>query len=137
MPPGRFNVKYSHGALIEVEYSAQYLQVQHGRAHAELRTPSTLEALARLRGLGFLTEDEHRDLQDAYVFWRRVADGLRMVRGHARDLLLPEGGSEEMGFLARRLGYSGTSRHQAGAALDVEIRRHRERVSAFFTRRFR
>ncbi len=137
VPPGRFNVKYSRGALVEVEYSVQYLQIQHGRDHPELRTPSTLEALERLRSLGFLAEDEHRDLRDAYVFWRRVADGLRMVRGNARDLLLPADGSEALGLLARRLGYPEAGWSEAGAALTADVAAHRGRVSAIFDRRFR
>jgi glutamate-ammonia-ligase adenylyltransferase len=138
VPPGRFSVKYSPGALVDVEYSAQYLQIQHGADHPELRTPSTLEALAHLRELRILGLDEHRGLHDAYVFWRRVADGLRMVRGNARDLLLPEDGSQELGFLARRLGYPGASgRERAGEALAADVARHRERVNGFFTTRFR
>jgi glutamate-ammonia-ligase adenylyltransferase len=136
VPPGRFNVKYSRGALVEVEYSVQYLQIQHGRDHLELRTPSTLEALERLGSLGFLAEDEQRALRDAYVFWRRVADALRMVRGNARDLLLPADGSEALGFLARRLGYPGGSWREAAASLAADLARHRDRVRAFFTRRF-
>jgi glutamate-ammonia-ligase adenylyltransferase len=134
VPAGRFSVKYSAGALVDVEYSAQYLQIQHGRDHADLRTPSTLEALERLRALGFLGEDDHRALHDGYVFWRRVADGLRMVRGNARDLLLPEDGSQELGFLARRLGYPGAGGREAGEALAGDVARHRERVHGFFTR---
>jgi glutamate-ammonia-ligase adenylyltransferase len=137
VPPGRFNVKYSRGALVEVEYSAQYLQIQAGREHPELRTPSTLEALERLRSLGFLDEDEHRHLRDAYIFWRRVADGLRMVRGNARDLLLPADGTEALGLLARRLGYTEAGWTQGGAALAGDVAAHRDRVTAFFTRRFR
>ncbi len=136
VPTGRFSVKYSPGALVEVEYSTQYLQIQHGRVHPELRTPSTLEALDRLRSIGRLGEDEHQDLRQAYVFWRQVADGLRMLRGNARDLLLPEDGSEEQGFLARRLGYPGAGWHEAGAALAADVQRHRERVRAFVSARF-
>ena len=137
VPAGRFNVKYSRGALVEVEYSAQYLQLQHGRAHPELRTPATLDALDGLQALGLLAEDAHRDLREAYVFWRRVADGLRMVRGNARDLLLPEDDSEALGFLARRLGYPGAGWRQAGAAVARDVVRHRERARAFFDGRFR
>ena len=136
VPPGRFNVKYSPGALVDVEYSAQYLQLQHGRARPELRTPSTLPALERLRAAGLLSADDHRDLRDGYVFWRTVADALRMVRGNAQDLLLPEGGSPELGALARRLGYAGAWT-DVSEALTADIGRHRERVHAFFTTRFR
>jgi glutamate-ammonia-ligase adenylyltransferase len=136
VPPGRFNVKYSRGALVDIEYLAQYLQIQHGRARPELRTPSTLEALERLRAAGLLSAEEQRDLREGYVFWRSVADALRMVRGRARDLLLPEQGSPEMGILARRLGYTG-GWAEVSQALTADIDRHRERIDTYFTRRFR
>jgi [glutamine synthetase] adenylyltransferase / [glutamine synthetase]-adenylyl-L-tyrosine phosphorylase len=133
VPPGRFSVKYSRGALVDVEYSAQYLQVQHGRAHPELRTPSTRDALDRLQSAGILSADEHRILTAAYAFWRGVVDALRMVHGHARDLLLPEEGSEELSALARRLGYPGRS---AAEALLADVRAHRDRVRSVFQSRF-
>ena len=46
--PGKVNVKYSAGGLIDIEYAAQYLQVMHGHDHPSLRTPNTLRALARV-----------------------------------------------------------------------------------------
>jgi glutamate-ammonia-ligase adenylyltransferase len=135
--PGRFNVKYSPGALVDCEYSAQYLQILHGREKLALRTPSTREALDRSRQAGILTADEHEHLSQAYLFWRQVADALRMVRGNARDLLLPEEGSFEFSFLARRLVYGGADWAAGAAALARDVARHRERVSGFFARRFK
>jgi glutamate-ammonia-ligase adenylyltransferase len=137
VPPGRFNVKHSPGALVEVEYAVQYLQIEHGRALPQLRTPSTLEGLDRLREAGLVDPDECSRLRAAYVFWRAVADALRMVRGNARDLLLPEAGSEETRFLARRLGYPGPGWEEAAAAFLADVARHRDAVSRFFTQRFR
>jgi glutamate-ammonia-ligase adenylyltransferase len=60
-----------------------------------------------------------------------------MVRGNARDLLLPEPDSEELRFLARRLGYTGADWQQAGQALLADVARHRARIASFFTERFR
>jgi glutamate-ammonia-ligase adenylyltransferase len=137
VPAGRFNVKYSPGALVEVEYAVQYLQLEHGRERPELRAPETLAALERLAAAGLLTGAERDTLREAYLFWRAVADGLRMVRGHARDLLLPEADSDELRFLARRLGYAGTDWAQAGSAFLADLDRHRAAVSRFFTERFR
>ena len=76
------------------------------------------------------------DLRSSYRFWRRLADGQRMVHGAARDLLLPEPGSEEMGFLARRMGYEAPSGQDAAAALLTNVERHRERTLAIFNRLF-
>jgi glutamate-ammonia-ligase adenylyltransferase len=123
--------------MVEVEYAVQYLQIQHGRAHAELRTPRTLIALAALRDLRLVSAGEHDELRDAYLFWRRLADSLRMVRGNARDLLLPPEDSEQFRFLARRLGYRGADWQEGARALAAELAGHRDRVAAFFDRRFR
>jgi glutamate-ammonia-ligase adenylyltransferase len=62
---GRFNVKYSRGALIDVEYAVQYLQLLNGRERPGVRTPSTRTGLDRLRDAGVLSADEHRDLREA------------------------------------------------------------------------
>jgi glutamate-ammonia-ligase adenylyltransferase len=132
VPPGRFNVKLSRGALVDVEYAAQYLQIQHGQRHPALRTPRTLDALDRLLALGFLSASDHHILREGYLFWRRVTDALRMVRGHASDLLLPDEGGEELRLLARRLGYSGSDWSRAAAALDADVDRHRLGIRAVF-----
>lgn len=137
VPTGRFNVKLSRGGLVDVEYTAQYLQIQHGRDQAALRTPRTLEALLALARLGILSAAEHDALREGYVFWRRTVDALRMVRGQASDLLLPDEGSEELRLLARRLGYPGRDWAEAAGALDADIDRNRLAVQAVFDRRFR
>jgi glutamate-ammonia-ligase adenylyltransferase len=136
VPAGRVNVKYSRGCLIDAEYAVQYLQLLHGRGRPELRTPSTLEALTRLQAAGLLSPDEAAPLRAAYLFWRRVSDALRMVHGSARDLILPEPGSEDLGTLARRLGYAGATWPQASEALLADVERHRRWTLALFDRRF-
>src|SRR6185436_2726139 len=136
VPAGRFSVKMSRGGLVEVEYAVQYLQLLHGRERPQLRTPSTLTGLERLRAASLLTSEESATLRDAYVFWRRVADGLRMVSGQATDLLLPEPDSEEWGLLARRLGYRGRDWVETAAALRGDVEMQRARVTEFFERRF-
>ena len=136
-PSGRFNVKYSPGALVEVEYAVQYLQLEHGRARPQLRTPTTLEALDRLAEAELVTLAERDTLGAAYLFWRAVADALRMVRGQSGDLLLPDSDSEELRFLARRLGYQGEDWREAGRAFLEDLDRHRTAVETFFSERFR
>jgi glutamate-ammonia-ligase adenylyltransferase len=137
VPLGRFNVKLSPGALVEVEYAVQYLQLQHGRERPSLRTPHTLEGIDRLAEAGLVSAEERQALRLAYLFWRKVADALRMVRGNARDLLLPEADSEELRFLARRLGYGGADWAEAARSFLADLVRHRDNVARFFTERFR
>ncbi len=103
--PGRFNAKFSPGALVDLEYAVQILQVMHGGAIPALRTPRVREALLQLQRAGVLAEDESLRLVSAYRFLRKLINALRMLRGSARDLFLPEINSDEFTHLARRMGY--------------------------------
>jgi len=133
--PGELNVKYSAGGLIDIEYAVQYLQLLHGSRHAELRAPNTLEALDAVRSLGIISNSEYEVLKPAYLFLRNLIDALRMVRGDASDLLLPEQTSE-FKSLARRLGYSEHDRAKAAQRLSADIQRSMTEVHDLFIARF-
>jgi len=136
VPPGRINVQYSRGCLVDTEYAVQYMQLLYGGDQAALRTPSTLQALDALRKAGHFSEDEGEALRNAYRYWRGVTEALRMVHGSAKDLLLPEPGSEELRFLARRMRYEGRTWQGAAQALIGDIEAHRKRTLAVFNRLF-
>jgi glutamate-ammonia-ligase adenylyltransferase len=97
--PGTTHVKYGQGGLLDVEYMVQYLQLTHGHQHPSLRTPNTLEAIEQLCHESIITLAERESLHDDYLFLRQLIDGLRIVRGNAKDLVLPPSGSDEMVFL--------------------------------------
>jgi glutamate-ammonia-ligase adenylyltransferase len=103
----RYNAKFSAGALVDLEYYVQVLQIAHGQADPSLRTPRIHEALDALGQVGVLRREESGRLTHAYYFLRRLINGLRMLRGNALDLVLPEAGSDEFLHLARRMGYAG------------------------------
>jgi len=102
---GTFNAKYSPGGLVDVEYLVQGLQIAHGHQRPELRRTNIREAMAALADADILSPDDYAQLRRAHTFLRWLIDGLRMVRGNARDLTVPPPGSEAFAFLARRLRY--------------------------------
>ncbi len=104
---GTFNLKYSPGGLVDVEYLVQGLQISHGRELPALRLPNTREALAALADSGVISADDYSRLRKAHTFLRWMIDSLRVVRGNARDVTVPREGSEEYAFMARRLQYDG------------------------------
>jgi glutamate-ammonia-ligase adenylyltransferase len=132
---GKVNVKYSHGGIIDIEYAVQYLQILNGHKHRELRTTNTLEALTALSKLGIIADADYHGLRQAYLFLRSLIDSLRIVRGDATDLVLPDVDSDEFKSLARRLGVDG-SPDEAAENLAVETRRTMARVERFFVGRF-
>jgi len=136
IPPGSLHIKYSPGGLIDVEYTVQYLQLIHGHKVKTLRTPNTLHALEHLQEKGIVSKSEAHRLREDYLFLRQLIDALRMVRGNAKDLLLPARGSDAMMFLARRLGFI-TDNWQTGArALEKEITRRMTRIYRVFQKYF-
>jgi glutamate-ammonia-ligase adenylyltransferase len=134
--PGRVNVKYSRGGIIDIEYKAQYLQLLYGKDYPELRTANTLQALFQLRRLAIISKREHEELQRAYLFLRNLIDALRIVRGDASDLLLPDQSSEEFKSLARRLGYRQPDRIESARQLAADIKNVMEKVHTYYVNRF-
>lgn len=134
--PGTVNVKHSAGGLVDIEYAVQYLQVMHGHTRSSLRTPNTMQALSALVECGLVARQDGEHLRKAYLFIRMLIDGLRMVRGNAKDLVLPPPDSDEFIFLARRIGYQ-TEDWQAGARhLQTDIEEHMTATKRFFERTF-
>ena len=107
---------------MEVEYAVQFLQLAHGRRLPSLREPNTETALGVLLEEGILAPSEFEHLFKAYVFLRRLINALRMVRGHARDLVVPARGSDAFLYLAKRMGYRPTARYEPDSQLDWDLR---------------
>lgn len=102
---GTFNAKLSPGALVDVEYLVQGLQITHGAERPAVRSTNTLQAIAALEQTGIIPPRDAARLCEAYNFLRQLIGALRIVRGNARDLTVPPVDSEEYAYLARRLGY--------------------------------
>jgi [glutamine synthetase] adenylyltransferase / [glutamine synthetase]-adenylyl-L-tyrosine phosphorylase len=111
--PGVWNAKLSSGGLVDCEYLVQALQITHGNARPELRQTGTSDAMVALHKHDIITDEQFEELHNSYVFLRRLIDALRMVRGDARDLAIPDPETEEFAYLARRLNYSQFSQLQA------------------------
>ena len=131
----RLNAKFSAGALVDVEYAVQMLQVRHGDTHAALRTSSVHRALQALADERILDPAEAGQVRGAYDFFRRLINALRSLRGSALDLHLPAAGAVECSHLARRMGYQGTAELTPAQLLYLELEQRREQVRRFIDTR--
>ncbi len=136
VPPGTIHVKYSPGGLIDIEYTVQYFQLQHGHREASLHTTNTLQALEALQATKLLSRHDATILMEDYLFMRKVIDGLRIVRGNAKDLVLPQPGSDNMTYLARRLGYMTDVWQEGARAFERELQKRMNRSRTFFAKFF-
>jgi glutamate-ammonia-ligase adenylyltransferase len=133
--PETIDTKYGRGGVVDIEYTVQYLQLIYGASTPTLRTTKSLEAMQALYEAEYLSPTEYRHLQKAYIFLRLLIDALRIVRGHARDLVLPPMDSEEFTFLARRMGY--WEGRGSPAQLAVDIAHHMQQAARIYQERFR
>ena len=136
VPRGVIHVKYSPGGLIDVEYAVQYLQLQHGHREPSLHTTNTLQALKALQATKLLSRHDAMTLREDYLFLRKVIDGLRIVRGNAKDLVLPKSGSDDMTYLARRLEYITDVWQEGARAFERELQKRMNRSHAIFVKLF-
>jgi len=99
-----FHLKLGPGGTVDVEFLTQLLQLRHGGAEPELRTPVTLTALRRLGEHGHLASEQSDHLVAAYRFCSHVRNRLYLQAGRRMDALPRD--PEEEWRLARSLGYA-------------------------------
>jgi glutamate-ammonia-ligase adenylyltransferase len=123
-----FNIKLMSGGIRDIEFTAQTFQLMHGHRNSELRTPNTLEALARIRSLGFLQDWEVDNLSAAYRFFRLVEHRLQMMH-QLKTHTVPES-TEEIKLLARRVGKGPLGNYTAKSFLET-LSKHLSNVRTF------
>jgi glutamate-ammonia-ligase adenylyltransferase len=133
---GQLNAKFSPGGLVDLEYGVQILQVVHGKDSARLRTPYIQEALEALVDAGVLVSSEGVRLASAYDFFRKLINGMRMLRGSAKDLCLPPVESNELAHLARRMGYARGGGLDPAQQLYMDFETHTAVIRVFKERHF-
>jgi glutamate-ammonia-ligase adenylyltransferase len=95
-----FHLKAGRGALADIEWTVQMLQLAHG-----VPEPSTVRAAETLRDRGLLTPQDAEILLDAYRFCERARNRWFLVKGQRADSL-PSGRPLEV--LARSLDTTAT-----------------------------
>ena len=124
------NVKSGYGGLVDIEFVVQTLQLVHGGRETSVHVQNTPFAIERLHKIGVLTEVQRDGLTEAYQFLRRVENALRIVHDRALDAL-PKNRAE-LGQLARRLGYTGSSDKPAAEAFLQDYGKWTETTRALF-----
>lgn len=99
---GKIDVKLSSGALTDIEFIAQILQMRYLRNLNSIER-NTLKAIEKLLRNNLIKEDEYQALTENYKFYREVEKFMRIslwVRSNA----LPDE-AEKLEYLALCLGY--------------------------------
>ncbi|EFK99371.1 glutamate-ammonia-ligase adenylyltransferase [Streptomyces sp. SPB78] len=111
-------LKLGPGGLRDVEFAVQLLQLVHGRTDTNLRSPTTLAALAELADGGYIGRTDAFQLDEAYRFLRSLEHRIQLFKLR-RTHLVPEDEAD-----LRRLGRSLGLRTEPIASLLKEWKRH-------------
>ncbi|MEN0130519.1 MAG: bifunctional [glutamine synthetase] adenylyltransferase/[glutamine synthetase]-adenylyl-L-tyrosine phosphorylase [Brevundimonas sp.] len=95
-------IKLGMGGLRDVEFTVQLLQLVHGRADEDIRSPSTLTALASLAAAGYVGRDDAARLAVCYRFLRLLEHRIQLYRLR-RTHLMPTA-EADLRRLARSVG---------------------------------
>lgn len=127
-----FHVKLGPGAMADVEWTAQLLQLRHGGGEPELRSPSTVRAVAAAAAAGLVDNADSEALIDAYLFCARARNHLFLRSGRVRDSLPTD--PVEAARLGRSLGFDRAPRSSLREEYRRLTRRARRVVERVFYR---
>ena len=120
------HIKLGPGGIREIEFIVQAFQLIRGGGNPRLQTRSLLEALPLLAGQKLLSAEAVAELAESYRHLRRVENRLQEWNDEQTHELPTQ--ERPRARLALAMGHDGWS------ALEAEIARHRDRVSAWFRR---
>lgn len=81
------HTKLGRGALTDVEWTVQLLQMEHGYKSRLLQNTSTLESLRELAAMEFISEADALTLREAWIGATNARNAIVLVRGKRKDQL--------------------------------------------------
>ena len=81
------HTKLGRGALTDVEWTVQLLQMEHGYKSRLLHNTSTLESLRELASMEFISESDALTLREAWIAATKARNAIVLVRGKRKDQL--------------------------------------------------
>jgi [glutamine synthetase] adenylyltransferase / [glutamine synthetase]-adenylyl-L-tyrosine phosphorylase len=121
-------LKLGRGGLRDVEFAVQLLQLVHGRADPEIRSGSTLDALAALGAGGYVGRDDAANLAASYRFLRLLEHRLQLARLRRTHLLPAESDTADLRWLARSARLRPDGKRDAVGVLLADLRSNTGRV---------
>ncbi|GAB4258907.1 bifunctional [glutamate--ammonia ligase]-adenylyl-L-tyrosine phosphorylase/[glutamate--ammonia-ligase] adenylyltransferase [Deferrisoma sp.] len=105
---GGHDLKLGRGGIREVEFFVQTFQLIHGGRTPAVRGGTTWEGLERIARAGIVEPEVARRLANAYGFLRGLEHAVQAL--HFRQTHRLPADPEELGALARRMGFDGPDR---------------------------
>ncbi|WP_420546881.1 bifunctional [glutamine synthetase] adenylyltransferase/[glutamine synthetase]-adenylyl-L-tyrosine phosphorylase [Curvivirga sp.] len=86
----RWAVKHYKGGIIDIEFIAQFIQLNYAHSHPELLSPTTAVSLSQANKAGLLSDDDTKMLITSLALWRNIQAVMRLTAAK------PEKGESEI-----------------------------------------
>ncbi len=116
--PGQ-NVKLGRGGIREIEFFAQTQQLIAGGRQSDLRVRSTLDALKALEARGWVRSEIRSELEEAYLYLRRLEHRIQMTADEQTHEIPGEGPALDR--LARFAGYGDMETFSSAVRATLEL----------------
>jgi glutamate-ammonia-ligase adenylyltransferase len=123
-------LKAGPGGLVDVEFIAQTLVLQHGREYGTLCEQSTPDVLATAADLRLLPTQSSLQLRRSYLFLRDIENRLQIVNHLSIDSLPKD--ETDLDRLAKRCFPQQPHRDLSGRELVQEVESHTSRIREIF-----
>ena len=127
-------IKLGAGGLRDVEFTAQLLQLVHGRADETVRVRSTLDAIDRLQQASYISTRDAESFAARYRWLRTLEHRIQLV--HLRRTHLMPTKDQALRVIARSMQGSDDERHTGPEELSESFRRVRREVRELHERIF-
>jgi glutamate-ammonia-ligase adenylyltransferase len=125
------DIKKSEGGMAELEFAVRLLQMRHALTTPTMNRADVLGTLLVMQAHEILPNEDIKTLQNAYIFFRRVENRIRLATG-LRGGKLPDSPAE-LASLAQKLNIDGnlmelflSARSQVHAIYENAVASHRE-----------
>ncbi|WCC80510.1 bifunctional [glutamine synthetase] adenylyltransferase/[glutamine synthetase]-adenylyl-L-tyrosine phosphorylase [Cutibacterium equinum] len=98
----RRHLKLGPGGLVDIEWTAQILQLRYAGKEPSLRTTSTIAALDAALAAGHIDQEQHMELRTSWLAASRLRNAIMVVRGRPSDVIPSD--SIDLDVIARVLG---------------------------------
>jgi len=129
---GNWNVKLGEGGIRDIEFFIQMLQIVNAHTHTALKSTNTLTVLEQLVNMGFISKEEGREINDSYLFLRRLENRLQMV-DEQQTHQLPDDITQRK-KIASSLGFGNSNDDQTIEQFDIQLDKHRQVSKSCFER---
>jgi [glutamine synthetase] adenylyltransferase / [glutamine synthetase]-adenylyl-L-tyrosine phosphorylase len=129
---GSWDVKLGKGGIRDIEFFIQMLQIVNAHSHAVLKSQNTLIILDHLVKLGFISREEGRDINDSYLFLRRLENRLQMF-DEQQVHQLPDDPKQRI-KIACSLGYGPVDKEKTLDIFEKHLTRYCKTAGACFDR---